>query len=65
MTKPKKKEFVVEDYNGSVEACLEAMEKEGYTPVKRLEKPLFREGKQGPEPFKQHIVFEGALKPEQ
>ena len=64
MTKQKKREFSVEDYNGSVEACLEAMEKAGYTPVKRFEKPVFREGKEGPEPFKQLIVFEGIPKSE-
>ncbi|HET6872571.1 MAG TPA: NETI motif-containing protein [Sporolactobacillaceae bacterium] len=64
MTKQRKRMFSVEDYNGSVNACLEAMEKEGYTPVKRFEKPVFREGKDGPEPFKQQIVFEGVLKPE-
>lgn len=64
MTKPKKKRFSVEDYNGSIDACLEAMDQEGYMPVSRFEKPLFREGKNGPEYLKQAILFEGVLKPE-
>lgn len=63
MSQPRKKRFSVEDY-GSIEACLQAMEKEGYMPVSRFEKPLFREGKNGPEYFKQAILFDGALKPE-
>ena len=65
MTKPKKKRFSVEDYNDSIAACLLAMEKEGYEPVGRFEKPVFREGKQGPEVVKQTIIFEGLAKSDQ
>lgn len=64
MTKQKKKRFSVEDYGGSISECLEAIKKEGYEPVGRFEKPLFKEGKDGPEYVKQVILFEAAAKTE-
>ncbi len=60
----RKKRFSVDDYGGSIEACLNAMAKEGYVPVGRVEKPVFQEGKNGPEPVRQAIVFEGVEKDE-
>ncbi|WP_084500579.1 NETI motif-containing protein [Halalkalibacillus halophilus] len=50
---------MVSDYP-SVEACLKAMEEEGYQPVRRNEKPVFQEikGKKEPEISHQEIVFE-------
>lgn len=64
MTKPKKKRFSVEDYGGSISKCLDVIEKEGYEPVGRFEKPLFKEGKAGPEYVKQVILFEAVAKHE-
>ncbi|HET6873009.1 MAG TPA: NETI motif-containing protein [Sporolactobacillaceae bacterium] len=61
----KKKVFTVEEY-GSVDACLLAMSREGYTPVRRIEKPFFKEGANGVEVAGRMISFEGVLaKPEQ
>lgn len=65
MNRPKKKTFQVEDY-GSIDACLQAMEYEGYTPVRRIEKPFFKEATKGIELAGRIISFEGILaKPEQ
>ncbi|GGH83102.1 hypothetical protein JOD43_002944 [Pullulanibacillus pueri] len=58
--KPKKKQFDVSDY-GSIGACLDAMKAEGYTPVRRLEKPIFKEGEKSLEIHQQVIIFEGKL----
>lgn len=55
-----KKIFRVDDF-GSVAACLDQMAKEKYQPVRRIEKPVFREGPSGPEPVEQEIEFEGHL----
>ncbi|MBM7646603.1 hypothetical protein JOD45_002834 [Scopulibacillus daqui] len=60
MKKPKKKKFVV-GINDSIHECLQSMEKEGYIPVRRIEKPVFKEGKNGPEIAGRSIVFEGRL----
>ncbi|MFC7393502.1 NETI motif-containing protein [Scopulibacillus cellulosilyticus] len=60
MKKPKKKKFVV-DINDSINDCLKSMDKEGYIPVRRIEKPIFKEGKNGPEVIGRSIVFEGRL----
>jgi hypothetical protein len=64
MTKPKKAIFEVEE-NETLNDCLERMEKEGYTPVKRTEKPVFQEIKQAGEvtyePIARKIVFEARL----
>ncbi|GAA0460263.1 NETI motif-containing protein [Alkalibacillus silvisoli] len=55
----KKKNYRVSDYP-SIDACLDQMKEEGFTPVKRIEKPVFLEQDKGqePEPFRQEIVFE-------
>lgn len=56
-----KKQFEVQE-NESIEACLNRMKDEGYTPTKRIEKPIFKEVKQGSsvtyEPIGRNIVFE-------
>ena len=57
---PRKKKFDVSDY-GSVDKCLDAMKEEGYIPVKRTEKPIFKEGEKGIEVMKQMIIYEGKL----
>ncbi|MEK3988384.1 MULTISPECIES: NETI motif-containing protein [Robertmurraya] len=64
MTKPKKTIFEVEE-NETLSDCLERMAKEGYTPVKRTEKPVFQEVKEAGEvtyePIARKIVFEARL----
>jgi hypothetical protein len=60
--KPSKQKFMVE--NGeSISDCLDRMAKEGYTPVRRMEEPVFHEvernGRMEPEVKEQQIVFEG------
>jgi hypothetical protein len=61
MDKPKKKRFKVED-GESLTECLERIDQEGYRPVKRMEKPIFKEGKNGVEPAARDILFEAVLK---
>ena len=62
--KPSKKKFAVET-GESISDCLDRMEKEGYTPVRRMEEPVFHEvkrnGRLEPEVKEQRIVFEGKL----
>ncbi|MBB2479974.1 NETI motif-containing protein [Bacillus sp. APMAM] len=57
-----KKQFEVQE-NESIETCLNRMEQEGYRPVRRLEKPIFKEvsrnGKVDYEPAGRKIIFEG------
>ncbi|WP_335869402.1 NETI motif-containing protein [Bacillus sp. 2205SS5-2] len=57
-----KKRFEVQEKE-SIEECLARMKQEGYSPVKRIEKPLFkevvREGRKDYEPVAAQIVFEG------
>ncbi|EOR21535.1 NETI motif-containing protein [Cytobacillus oceanisediminis] len=57
----KKKRFEVQT-NESINDCLDRMKKEGYTPIKRLEKPVFKEvkgnGHMTYEPVSQQIIFE-------
>lgn len=64
MTKQKKKFFVEE--NETIHDCLARMEREGYRPVRRLEKPVFIESKGNGEseykPVLQKIIFEGEKK---
>lgn len=58
-----KKKFEVLEHE-SIEECLERMKKEGYSPVRRIEKPVFKEkGKKGePQYLRQSIIFEGIKK---
>jgi hypothetical protein len=57
----KKMQFEVQE-NESIDACLERMKKQGYIPVRRTEKPIFREVVNGNvtsyEPVGRQIVFE-------
>ncbi|MFF2878597.1 NETI motif-containing protein [Gottfriedia sp. NPDC057991] len=59
-----KKKFEVFE-NETINDCLERMEREGYSPVKRMEVPIFSEqmvnGKVEIEPTGRKIVFEGKL----
>lgn len=57
-----KKQFEVLE-NETIADCLARMEKEGFQPVRRIEKPVFREvkknGRKEYEPATRKIVFEG------
>ncbi|UTH12718.1 NETI motif-containing protein [Macrococcoides canis] len=51
--------FEVQD-NETITECLERMKAAGYTPVKRFQKPIFRENDKGKiEVFKEQIIFTG------
>ncbi|WP_010024452.1 NETI motif-containing protein [Sporolactobacillus inulinus] len=39
--------------------CLERMKREGYAPVRRTEKPIFRETSKGPECIGSQCILEG------
>lgn len=56
-----KKQFQVQD-SESITDCLERIKAEGYTPIRRIEKPIFKEVKLGDsvsyEPVGRNIVFE-------
>ena len=60
----KKMQFEVQE-NETIEQCLERMKQHGYSPIKRMEKPIFQEVKNGGEtnyePIGRQIVFEGQL----
>ncbi|KAA0546376.1 NETI motif-containing protein [Bacillus sp. BGMRC 2118] len=62
--RPAKMKFYVEEHE-SIESCLDRMKKEGYTPVRRMEEPIFQEvvinGVKDVEPCGRTIVFEGKL----
>ncbi|MHC0039439.1 NETI motif-containing protein [Pseudoneobacillus sp. C159] len=59
-----KMQFEVEE-NESIADCLERMKKAGYMPIRRTEKPIFQEVKNGNEtsyqPIGRQIVFEAKL----
>ena len=62
MSKSKKKmQFEVQE-NETIGACLDRMNKQGYIPVRRTEKPIFKEvtkdGETSYEPVGREIVFE-------
>ncbi|WP_040928992.1 NETI motif-containing protein [Nosocomiicoccus massiliensis] len=56
----KKKKFEVTK-NDTIESVLQQMRSEGYMPVRRIEKPVFKETENGIEVSHQEIVFEGKL----
>lgn len=60
----KKMQFEVQE-NETIEECLDRIKKEGYMPVRRTEKPIFQEVKNGSEtnyvPVGRQIVFEAKL----
>lgn len=52
--------------NETIDECLNRMKQEGYVPVGKYEKPIFKEvikedGKVAYEPIRQQIVLEGKL----
>ncbi|MDP4086040.1 MAG: NETI motif-containing protein [Bacillota bacterium] len=51
--------------NEKIEDCLERMKREGYTPIRRIEKPIFQEVVKGNEtnyePISRQIIFEGII----
>ncbi|HWJ76458.1 MAG TPA: NETI motif-containing protein [Niallia sp.] len=57
----KKKKFEVQE-DETISECLDRIKKEGYMPIKRMEKPIFKEvkinGQMSYEPISQQIVFE-------
>jgi hypothetical protein len=60
----KKKTYEVGE-NESIDDCLSRMTEDGYTPVRRMEKPIFKEIESGGsveyEPAGRKIVFEARL----
>ena len=66
MDKRNKKNFEVQE-NETISDCLARMEKEGYQPVRRLEKPIFKEeinkGTTEYIPIAQKIIFQGVKTP--
>ncbi|WP_245734214.1 NETI motif-containing protein [Sporolactobacillus nakayamae] len=58
----RKKQFIVGDQE-TITQCLERMKREGYTPIRRTEKPIFRETPSGPECFGSQCVLEGKYIP--
>lgn len=51
--------FEVKD-NETILECLQRMKEAGYTPVKRFQKPIFKENDQGEiEVYKEQIIFTG------
>lgn len=60
MGKKKKLTFKVQDHE-SIDQCLSRIRKEGYKPVRRIEKPIFKEGEKGIEPAGREIIFEAVL----
>ncbi|PHK49506.1 NETI motif-containing protein [Staphylococcus edaphicus] len=57
----KQQKFKVAD-NETIQDCLQRMREAGYTPVKRFEKPVYKENKNGElEVLKQEIEFTGQL----
>jgi hypothetical protein len=64
LAKKRKERFEVLDTE-TIEECLERMRKEGYQPIRRMEKPIFEERMVNSNkeyvPVKQQIIFEGLL----
>ncbi|UAK18000.1 NETI motif-containing protein [Sporolactobacillus terrae] len=57
-----KKQFTVGDHE-SLAQCLDRMKREGYLPVRRIEKPVFRETPSGPECIGRQCILEGKRMP--
>ncbi|RBP86249.1 NETI protein [Cytobacillus firmus] len=62
MSKTKNKMVFEVQENETIDQCLERIQKAGYIPVRRTEKPIFKEVKKGGkvdyEPAGRQIVFE-------
>lgn len=67
MAKNKKMRFEVQE-GETIDQCLDRMKKEGYTPIRRVEEPIFQEvkhdGQKAYEPVGRKIIFQ-AIKNEQ
>ncbi len=59
--KPRKQRFIVQE-GETIADCLKRMDTEGYTPKRRIEKPIFKEEDSGIVPAGREIIFEGVLK---
>mgnify|MGYP001213360961 CR=1 FL=1 len=58
----KKKKYRVSDFD-SIDDCLDQIEKDGFRPIRRMEKPIFEEKKDGERvPVRQEIIFEATEK---
>ncbi|WP_059172252.1 NETI motif-containing protein [Bacillus sp. FJAT-27445] len=57
----KKMIFEVKD-NETIDSCLKRMEEQGYVPVRRMEKPVFKEQGNEVVPAGRQILFEGKPK---
>ncbi|WP_182201014.1 NETI motif-containing protein [Paraliobacillus salinarum] len=57
---PNKLRFIVQE-NETIEACLDRIKEAGYQPVRRTEKPIFKECQSGVEPVASEIVFDTVL----
>ncbi|RHW32481.1 NETI motif-containing protein [Neobacillus notoginsengisoli] len=53
----KKMRFEVME-NETIDECLERMKKKGYTPIRRIEKPIFKEEGKEIVPAGRQIIFE-------
>lgn len=64
MAKKRKERFEVGE-SETIEECLDRMKEAGYQPIKRMEKPIFKEEKVHSNkeyvPVRQQIIFEGIL----
>jgi hypothetical protein len=64
LAKKRKERFEVQE-SESIEDCLERMKAAGYQPIRRMEKPIFKEetmnSKKKYVPVRQQIIFEGIL----
>lgn len=65
MSKSKKKMLFEVHENETIDHCLERIKKAGYTPIRRMEKPIFKEIKIGQsveyEPIGRQIIFEAKV----
>ena len=63
----KKMQFEVQE-NETIDRCIERMKNQGYTPIRRTEKPIFQEVVKGNEtnyvPVGRKIIFEAVLNDE-
>lgn len=57
----KKQQFEVKE-NETIDECLKRMEEQGYIPIRRIEKPIFKEEGKDVVPAGRQIIFEGKPK---
>lgn len=65
VSKGKKKMVFELQENETIDQCLDRIKQAGYTPIRRMEKPIFKEIKKGNtidyEPIGRQIIFEAIL----